>query len=66
MVYEVLATGLGGDESVLYRVRTLSEQGFYLAIVRVGDRLTYLQVGSTFQEGTVRDLAVRAGARLGA
>jgi hypothetical protein len=66
MAFEVLATDLGGDESVLYRVRDPSNQEFFVAIVRVGDRLTGLRIGATFREDTVRDLAVRAGERLGA
>jgi hypothetical protein len=65
IVYEVLDTGFGGDESVLYRVRNVSDRHFFLAVVRVGDRLTYLQVGGAFQEATARHLAVRAAGRLG-
>lgn len=66
LTFRVLADDLGGDESVLYRIEPPGEKHYFLAIVRVGDRLTSVQIGGAFPEGTVRELAVRAGARLGA
>jgi hypothetical protein len=38
--------------------------GFFLAVIRVGDRVTTVRVGTRFTPDTVRGLAVRAASRL--
>ena len=64
MTFTVVERGLAGDESVLYRVEQPPEGGFFLAVIRVGDRVTTVRVGNEFAPGTARDLAVRAASRL--
>jgi hypothetical protein len=64
MTFEVLGRNFVGDESVLFRVQQAPWPGHYLAIVRVGDRLTSVEASNVFTADEARTMAETAGKRL--
>jgi hypothetical protein len=65
MTYTTVDQNVGGDESVVYLVQQARGANYYLAIVRVGDRVTVLSVSRDLSADTARDLAQKAARRLG-
>jgi hypothetical protein len=64
MTYTPVHRDFVGDESVVYRVQQPPEGDYYLAIVRIGDRVAVLWISRDFTADAVRDLATKAGRRL--
>jgi hypothetical protein len=62
--HTVLGHDLGGDESVLYRQEWTVNANFML-FIRIGDRLTVIQLAASLSETEIRALATTAAHRLG-
>ena len=65
MTYTTVHSDFVGDESVVYRVQQTPGTDYDLVIVRVGDRVAVLRISRDFSADAVRDLATKAGQRLG-
>lgn len=63
-MFQVVGRGVAGDESVLWLVRTPGMVPQYVAVVRVGDRVSSLELSLFFTGDQARQLMVDAGRRL--
>lgn len=64
MTYTAVHRDFVGDESIVYRIQQTPGTDYYLAFVRIGDRVAALRISRDFSADAVRDLATKAGRRL--